>query len=112
MASGDAAWSNVYWGTNGFDIYTSSVSGLNIDLGAGDYWLELSNGAVADGSNIFWDENDGTSLAYQNATGSINSQAFTVYGPGGSPVPEPSSFLLLGSGLAGLAGLLKRKFRA
>jgi PEP-CTERM motif len=26
--------------------------------------------------------------------------------------PEPSSFLLLGSGLAGLAGLLKRKFRA
>jgi hypothetical protein len=30
----------------------------------------------------------------------------------GYETPEPSSFLLLGSGLAGLAGLLKRKLAA
>jgi hypothetical protein len=32
--------------------------------------------------------------------------------PSTSPVPEPSSFLLLGSGLIGAAGVLRRKVRA
>jgi len=32
------------------------------------------------------------------------------YGTGGPTVPEPSSLMLLGSGVVGLAGLLRRKF--
>ncbi|MGB0064926.1 MAG: DUF4082 domain-containing protein [Terracidiphilus sp.] len=35
---------------------------------------------------------------------------FTYTGGGNSPVPEPSTFLMLGSGLAGLGGMLRRKF--
>jgi hypothetical protein len=41
----------------------------------------------------------------------IGSETFALYGSS-SPVPEPSSFLLLGSGLAGLVGVIKRKLMA
>ena len=34
----------------------------------------------------------------------------TVTGPVGSPVPEPSSLVLLGSGILGMAGMVRRKF--
>ena len=36
----------------------------------------------------------------------------TVTGPVGSPVPEPSSLVLLGSGILGMAGMVRRKFLA
>ncbi len=107
VASGNATWSNSLWGTAyGYDVYTSTVSGLHTPIGAGTYWLELSNGVTAGALNLFWDENDGPSLAYQNVTGPIGSQAFTVYS---SNVPVPPSALLLGSGLLGLVGW--RRFR-
>ena len=110
VASGSATPSNVYWG-QGFgyyDIYTSTVSGLNVSLGAGTYWLELLNGYTALNSNIFWDVNNGSSQAYQSGTGAVASEAFTIYS-GGTSTPEPGTLIMFGSGILGLAGVLRRK---
>ena len=97
----------------GYDIDAISVTGLNVSLGTGTYWLNLQNAAVPSGDPVYWDENSGPSSASESAVGSIPSEAFDITGPCGSncgpPTPEPGSILLFGSGVLGLAGLLRRK---
>ncbi|HLI63035.1 MAG TPA: PEP-CTERM sorting domain-containing protein [Terriglobales bacterium] len=118
IAKGIATFSNVYWGkTSGyfadyFDIYTSTVTGLDVPLAGGTYWLELLNGTTeVSGNPIYWDENQGPSTAYQNqGVGLIGSEAFTINGKGDAQtVPEPPSLLLFGSGMIGLSALIRRK---
>jgi hypothetical protein len=100
-------------GTNqfGFDkqVYTFTLSG-GPTMGA-TFWATLSNAAVANGDPIYWDENSGPSSAFESSVGSIPSEAFTISGePVTSPTtPEPSSIMLFGSGILGLAGVLRRK---
>jgi hypothetical protein len=119
VASGSANFTNSLYcsvcGLGVFDIYTSTISGLNVSLGAGTYYLELRNGLTTFGPNasFFWDENDGPSTAYEDPffLGGIGSQSFNIYGSGGTTTPEPGTLMLLGSGVAGLAGLLRRKIK-
>jgi hypothetical protein len=70
-------------------------------------------GGCSAGEGIYWDENGGPSMAYENALGSIPSEAFTITGTTcllcGYTTPEPSSILLFGSGVLGLVGVLRRK---
>jgi hypothetical protein len=104
----------------GYNVCTVSGSFANQSLGAGTYWLNLSNAVVSTGDPVYWDENSGPSSASQNTVGSIPSEAFTITGGGsgsstssststGTSTPEPSSIMLFGSGVLGLAGLLRRK---
>jgi hypothetical protein len=98
---------------------TGSFSGLV--LNAGSYWLNLSNAVSAAGNPVYWDMNSGPSLASESSVGTIPSESFSILGSGsttattttatttGTTTPEPSSIMLFGSGILGLAGVLRRK---
>ncbi len=125
-ASGVANLTNVFhnsW-TEGHDAYTwniyDSFASTNVSLGAGTYWLNLTNGVSSEQSGMYWDINKGQgcggsdgngancpSLAYFNLVGKYDSEAFNI--SGGPQTPEPGSLALFGSGILGLGGLLRRR---
>jgi hypothetical protein len=106
-------------------LTTFTCSGAGCTLGAGSYWLvalEPDTGTLdfwyesplLTGSRA-WNETDSATGPWTDmGVGQMN--AFEIDGTtsesGGPVVPEPSSFLLLGSGLACLAELIKRKLMA
>jgi len=102
----------------GYNVCTETGSFSDTNLADGTYWLNLQNASVNTGDPIYWDENSGPSQASENSVGTIPSEAFTLTGTGGTTstttttggtVPEPSSIMLFGSGILGLAGVLRRK---
>jgi PEP-CTERM motif len=99
-------------GTNeyGYEVDLITLTGLDINLDAGTYWLNIDTALTDQGDPVFWDENSGPSLASQSALGTIPSESFTLTGGSGDTTPEPSSLALFGSGVLGLGGLLRRRF--
>ena len=107
----------------GYDIDMITVTGLNVPLSSGaTYWLNLQNATDSEGEPVYWDENSGIgckgdngmgggcpSIASSGGTGTDPSESFDINGTGGGTTPEPSSFLLLATGILGLAGVLRRK---
>jgi hypothetical protein len=91
-------------------------------LAAGDYWLVAVETDYSTGQDWFTTAYGATTNLAQGYSGiptgltvipDSNEEAFQIDGtPDATVTPEPSSFLLLGSGLAGLAGLIKRKLAA
>jgi hypothetical protein len=69
-----------------------TLLGDNWTLGNGDYFTGTT--PISDVSDGYWGPNFGFSAA------------------AAAPTPEPSSLLLLGSGLVGFAGMLRRKLKA
>ncbi len=117
FGSGTASGANLtdkYISSNqyGYNIDLITVSGLNVaEVSGNTYWLNLQNAAVASGDPVYWDENSGKSSASESALGTIPSEAFTINSSGSTSgsTPEPSSIMLFGSGILGLAGVLRRK---
>jgi len=107
----------------GFDVCTETGFFNGPNLANGLYWIELQNAIVNDGDPIYWDENSGvgctspgcpsiaeTQCINGNQVGCIPSESFTVLGTQSGTVPEPSSFVLFGSGFLAVAGFLRRRF--
>lgn len=101
----------------GYSVDTISFSMGTLSLNAGTYWLTLGNATTADGGPVYWDENSGVgcnspgcpSQAEASGIGTIPSETFTLEGTPAGSTPEPGTLALFGSGLVGLAGVLRRK---
>ncbi len=126
--SGPTAVTSTFLGTNGFGygIYNTQVSISGAMTAGNTYYLTLSGANDAGGSQFDgWDDNESTlaSCYFENGSGSggcptTESESFTITGSTtttsttsttGGTTPEPSSIMLLGSGVLGLAGVLRRK---
>jgi hypothetical protein len=104
----------------GYDVYTIHITGMSSgNMTAGNqYWLTLGN-ANDSGNTQFdaWDlpnANGGPAICNFAVGGSnfgdcgLGGESFTLYAGGGG-VPEPGTLVMMGSGVLGLAGVLRRK---
>jgi hypothetical protein len=98
----------------GYDIYNSHVVVVCCCC-IGNLWLTLFGATDNFGGRDAWDINSGASLAYHNLLGQVPSESFTIDGGATTTTtttgttPEPTSIILLGSGMLGLAGMVRRK---
>ena len=110
--------------TNGFgyDVYDITIPVTSGAMTSGnEYWLSLSNANDSGNSgSMAWDIPNGgsgtggiTCNFRQSGTNfgdcGLAGESFTLSGGGQTGVPEPSSIMLLGSGILGFAGVLRRK---
>ncbi len=104
----------------GFNVCTETGTFQNVTLNSGTFWLNLQNAVVNAGDPVYWDESDGPSSASHNDIGTIPSESFTIVGGPATTTttsmtsttgttPEPTTIMLFGSGVLGLAAMLRRK---
>jgi PEP-CTERM motif len=97
-------------GANGYYVYLLDFGAFDYKTAPGDPSFSVNSGAVPQGS-VF--------LAFLTDYGTKNVTVDTPNSaailetspPPGSPTPEPSSILLLGSGVLGFAAMLRRRMK-
>ena len=132
VASGTGRVTNSPTGRSGFDYdeYNNTVSGLNVDLPANTYWFAVVptcptceglsyntnslHGVNAVGTQIsdqqYWNSSY-FGVNFTNADNGILQGSTFSSGVYAYVTPEPSSLILLGSGLLGAAGVVRRRVR-
>ena len=124
LASGTGSVTNTPTGRSafGYEEYTNLVSGLSVALAPGQYWFAVVPECLTCQGRAFNGDTSGLNsvgksdlnLEYQNSP--FYGQNFVALGsdfPTGSSgvyvVPEPGSLMLVGTGIAGVIGTLRRK---
>ncbi len=101
----------------GFLVCNETGTFGNVSLNTGTYWLNLKNAVGITGDPLYWDENEGPSSASETSVGTVPSESFTLLGATTtycwycSTIPEPNSWLLLGSGMIAGLGAARRFLR-
>jgi PEP-CTERM motif len=130
IASGTAALTHTLTGRIdfGFAEYRDEVDGLNLTLNPGTYWMavvpqDLGNANRSFNTNTFGLNAVGIQTSNQqffnssffgaNFTNANNEGVFQTFSSGviGTAIPEPSSVIMLGSGLVAAAGIVRRRVR-
>jgi PEP-CTERM motif len=101
----------------GFNVCTETGLFNGPTLPNGTYWMSLQNATTTNGDPVYWDENGGIgchspgcpSQTWWNSEGTVPSESFSILGTPGGATPEPGSLALVGSGVLGLLGLIRRK---
>ena len=129
IASGTNAMTQTPTGRSdfGYTEYTDLVSGLSVNLANGTYWFavvpqDLGTGGRSFNSNTLGLNAVGTQAsdlqfwnsAYfgANFTNADNEGPYSIFSSGvyvGGGVPEPSTLIMLGSGLLAAAGAVRRR---
>jgi hypothetical protein len=117
VASGTTSLTRKFDFTNGsgYDVYTVAFSFGDLGyMNQGTYYLTLQNATSGHGNPVYWDQNSGPSQAMDSSLGSVPSETFQIIGDriGDEQTPEPASLILLGTGLAGLAGGIRKRMKA
>ena len=106
--------SNNVFGSLPTAVFAADGTGTSINLGSDQFsYLFAKYDGPNYGSEV-WYVGDLSGMITIPANGNGDKyglSGWTLFGPGSvAPVPEPGSMLLLGSGVLGVAGVLRRKF--
>src|SRR5208283_3068457 len=89
VGAGNLTQQSLFTNDFGFNIVAVGITGLNVSVG-GTSWVTLANAVVSSGDPVYWDENNGPSLAQENSVGTIPSESFNVTSGGPCLSDDPN----------------------